>query len=111
MERLFAQLLAKGQGGRTVHVLFESRGKQEDADLELEFRRICANQRNWGWKQTDFTKIRFEPVFVKKAANATGLQLSDLTARPIALSYLRPDQANRAFEAIEPKLRGVKSFP
>ncbi len=111
MERLLAQLLANEQKGRTVHVLFESRGKQEDADLELEFRRICANQSNWGWKQTDFTKIRFEPFFVKKAANATGLQLSDLTARPIALHYLRPDQANRAYETIAPKLRGVKCFP
>jgi len=92
-------------------VLFESRGKQEDADLELEFRRICANQRNWGWKQTDFTQIRFEPVFVKKAANATGLQLSDLTARPIALHYLRPDQSNRAYDTISTKLRAVKCFP
>ena len=102
MERLLDQLLAKGQSERTVHVLFESRGKQEDADLELEFRRICANQRNWGWKQTDFTQVRFEPIFVKKAANATGLQLSDLTARPIALHYLRPDQSNRAYETILP---------
>jgi hypothetical protein len=111
MERLLWQLLAKGQSDRTVHVLFESRGKQEDADLELEFRRICANQRNWGWKQIDFTQVRFEPVFVKKAANATGLQLSDLTARPIALRYLRPEQGNRAYETISSKLRGVKSFP
>lgn len=111
MERLLEQLLAMKQAGRTVHVLFESRGKQEDADLELEFRRICANQRNWGWKQTDFTRVRFEPVFIRKAANATGLQLSDLTARPIALHYLRPDQDNRAYETIKTKLAGVKCFP
>jgi hypothetical protein len=111
MEQLLNQLLAKGQFDRTVHVLFESRGKQEDADLELEFRRICANQRNWGWKKTDFTQVQFEPVFVKKAANSTGLQLSDLTARPIALHYLRPDQSNRAYETIATKLKGVKCFP
>lgn len=111
MEQLLRLLVTKGQAGRIVHVLFESRGKQEDADLELEFRRICANQSNWGWKQTDFTRIRFEPVFVKKAANATGLQLSDLTARPIALHYLRPDQENRAYQTILPKLSGIKCFP
>jgi len=111
MERLLEQLLAREQAGRTVHVLFESRGKQEDADLELEFRRICANQANWGWKQIDFTKVRFEPVFIKKAANSTGLQLSDLTARPIALHFLRPGQANRAYETIMTKLEGVKCFP
>ncbi|XUU59456.1 DUF3800 domain-containing protein [Erythrobacter sp. HA6-11] len=111
MERLLEKLLANGQSGRTVHILFESRGKQEDADLELEFRRICANQRNWGWKRTDFTQITFEPVFVKKAANATGLQLSDLTARPIALHFLRPEQANRAYETISTKLKSIKCFP
>ena len=111
MERLLEQLLARRQAGRMAHILFESRGKQEDADLELEFRRICANQRNWAWKLTDFTQIRFEPVFVKKAANSTGLQLSDLIARPIALHYLRPDQANRAYETITTKLGGVKCFP
>lgn len=111
MERLLSQLIGLKQAGRIVHVLFESRGKQEDADLELEFRRICANQRNWGYKQPDFTKMRFEPFFVKKAANATGLQLSDLTARPIALHYLRPDQENRAYAIIESKLAGVKCFP
>lgn len=111
MERLLLQLLAKGQSNRTVHVLFESRGKQEDADLELEFRRISANQSNLGRKRVDFTQIRFEPIFVKKAANATGLQLSDLTARPIALHYLRPKQINRAYDTIATKLCGVKCFP
>lgn len=111
MERLLAQLLAKGQKDRQVHVLFESRGKQEDRELELEFRRICANQSNWGYRKPDFTQIRFEPVFVKKGANATGLQLSDLTARPIAIHHLRPGQPNRAYEITETKLAGVKCFP
>ena len=30
---------------------------------------------------------------------------------PIALSRLRPDQPNRAFEIIQPKLKGLKCFP
>jgi hypothetical protein len=111
MERLLSDLREKGQAEKVVHVLFESRGKQEDADLELEFRRICANQRNWGYKKPDFTQIKFEPVFVKKGANATGLQLADLTARPIALNVLRPEQENRAYDIIKTKLSGVKCFP
>ncbi|WP_138378758.1 DUF3800 domain-containing protein [Luteithermobacter gelatinilyticus] len=111
MERLLSRLLAEKQHGKLVHVLFESRGNREDAELEIEFRRICANRNNWGYKQSDFTQIQFEPVFVSKAANATGLQLADLTARPIALHYLRPEQANRAYDLIAPKLYGVKSFP
>ena len=111
MERLLSRLLQESQHGKLVHVLFESRGKREDAELEIEFRRICANQSNWGYKQSDFTQMQFEPVFVSKAANATGLQLADLTARPIALRFLRPSQGNRAYDLIHPKLNGVKCFP
>ena len=55
--------------------------------------------------------LGFQPVFIPKAANASGLQLADLTARPIALSRLRPGQPNRAFKIIEPKLGGLKCFP
>ena len=111
MERLLKKLLDFGQQGRLVHVMFESRGKRENAELELEFRRICSNQSNWGYKAPDFTEVRFEPVFVSKAANSTGLQLADLVARPIALNCLRPGQPNRAFEVIEPKLSELKVFP
>ena len=55
--------------------------------------------------------LSFKPVFVKKAANATGLQLADLTARPIALNQLRPNQPNRAFDIIDPKVGALKCFP
>jgi hypothetical protein len=97
-------------------VLVECRGKKEDAELELEFRRI-----------RDGANLRMramsciELVFIDKKANSTGLQLADLTARPIGLRCLRPDQPNRAYDIIEPKLRrsprgriegwGFKTFP
>ena len=35
---------------------------------------------------------------------SSGLQLADLVARPIGLQTLRPDQENRAFEALKFKL-------
>jgi hypothetical protein len=111
MERLLAALLADGQRGKTVHVVFESRGKREDEELELEFRRIAANRANWGYRQPDFKACEFEPVFVDKKINCSGLQLADLTARPIALSVLRPGQPNRAMDVIRPKLEGLKCFP
>lgn len=112
MERLHAMLLQEGQEGRTVHVVFESRGKKrEDPELELEFRRITGNDRQWGYRSVDFTRFDFQPVFMSKTTNAAGLQLADLTARPIALATLRPEQANRAYEIIRPKLRAVKRFP
>ena len=113
MEKLLARLSQLGQAGRRVHVIFESRGKKEDAELELHFRRIAANQANWGYKQPDFLTLEWEPLFIDKKSNSSGLQLADLMARPIGLKVLRPFQDNRAFEVLRPKLLhgGMKSFP
>jgi hypothetical protein len=113
METLLSRLRQIGQAGRLVHVIFESRGKKEDAALELHFRRIAANQANWGYKQPDFRALEWEPVFVDKRCNSSGLQLADLMARPIGLKVLRPLQENRAFEVLRLKLApgGMKSFP
>lgn len=48
MEKLLARLRALEQGDRLVHVVFEGRGKREDAELELYFRRVAANQGELG---------------------------------------------------------------
>lgn len=40
LERVFLHLQDRGQRGRRTRVVFESRGKKEDAALELAFRRI-----------------------------------------------------------------------
>jgi len=111
MERALAFLVGKKQSGKRVPVLFESRGKREDNELELEFRRICDNRSNWGYKTPDFQALMFEHEFVSKLSNSTGLQLADLVARPLALRYLRPQQRNRAIEIIEGKLLNIKTFP
>jgi hypothetical protein len=42
---------------------------------------------------------------IPKASNSTGLQLTDLMARPVALKHLRPGQPNRAYDIIETKFR------
>jgi hypothetical protein len=113
METLLSRLVQLDQTDRLVHVIFESRGKKEDAELELHFRRIASNQANWGYKQPDFRALEWEPVFVDKKSNSSGLQLADLMARPIGLQALRPFQQNRAFEVLRPKLAhgGMKTFP
>ena len=111
LERLLGFLLANGQSGKKVHVVFECRGKAEDSALELAFRRIVDGSLSWGRQSKDFTAVAFESVFVKKSINSTGLQLADLTARPIALNTLRPGQPNRAFEIIAKKLGEIKVFP
>ena len=111
MEKLCRRLVLDGQGGKLIHVLFESRGKQEDRDLELEFRRITSNQAHWGWKRIDFSVCRFEPIFVSKSANMAGHQVTDLIARPLALRALRPDQPNRAADMVWNRFYDFKTFP
>ncbi|HEY0719916.1 MAG TPA: DUF3800 domain-containing protein [Gammaproteobacteria bacterium] len=98
LERLYYFLREKGQEGRRTHVVVENRGKKEDDELELEFRRICAGNNGVG------KVFPFELVFADKKTNSPGLQLADLVARPIGLQVIRPEQENRAFEVLAKKL-------
>lgn len=61
LEALCIAMEKLGQQTRLIHVVFESRGKVEDAALELEFRRITDNRAHWGVRQVDFTQFQFEP--------------------------------------------------
>tara|TARA_B100000941_G_scaffold190347_1_gene137182 strand:- start:117 stop:908 length:792 start_codon:yes stop_codon:yes gene_type:complete len=97
LETLSDLLDEKGKSTSLTHVIFEERGKKEDAELELEFRRMCAGENDRG------KKYPFAIKFASKQINSAGLQLADLVARPIGLSYLRPTQSNRAFDALKPK--------
>lgn len=97
LEALDGFLLEKNQSHLETHVVVECRGKKEDAELELEFRRICdgnnvANRR-----------FPFNVVFADKKTNLAGLQLADLVARPIGVNYLRPAQPNQAFDLLKKK--------
>lgn len=97
LETLYELMEEKHQEDLPTHVVVECRGKKEDAELELEFRRICAGENRFG------DSLPFEVVFADKKTNSTGLQLADLVARPIGLSVIRPEQPNRAFEALKRK--------
>lgn len=99
LERTFYHLQAEGQKGRKIYVIFESRGKREDDELELEFRRLMAKSPISGMAET----LQF--VTSNKMANSEGLQISDLVARPIGLHIYKPDQSNRAFEILKERLR------
>lgn len=111
LESLSNRLVIDGQAGKRTHILFEGRGKAEDGQLELEFRRIAANQSGWGYKRVDFARTPLEPVFVPKAANMAGHQITDLIARALALRELRPDQPNRAADIVADKIWKLKTFP
>ena len=97
LETLYEFLIEKNQDAKKTHVIFECRGKKEDKDLELEFRRICDGENKLG------ALLPFEIIFADKKANSSGLQLADLVARPIGMSVLRPEQDNRAFEVLTRK--------
>lgn len=97
LETLYELLEEKQQHQPTTHVVVECRGKREDAELELEFRRICAGDNKFG------KTLPFEIVFADKKTNSSGLQLADLVARPIGLSVVKPEQPNRAFDLLKRK--------
>src|SRR5262245_52966086 len=47
LERVHSFLKKKKQNNFKTHFIFESRGKKEDKDLELEFRRVCNGDNRW----------------------------------------------------------------
>lgn len=97
LESLRGFLAEKKQDHLQTHVVVECRGKKEDRELELEFRRICDGN-NPGNRQ-----LPFDVVFADKKTNLAGLQLADLVARPVGLNYIRPAQANQAFDMLKKK--------
>ena len=97
LERIYRFLSEKNQHERLTHIVVERRGKREDDELELEFRRICDGS-NW------FNcRLPFSMQFADKKTNSAGLQFADLVARPVGVHVLRPEQDNRAFEILKPK--------
>lgn len=115
LERVIALLESRGEAKRITHIVVESRGKREDTELELEFRRICEGGNETG------RPLPFRLIMADKRANSEGLQLADMVARPVALSILRPGQPNRAFDILRAKIWrgadgrvencGLKLFP
>jgi len=115
LERVARLLAERGQGERLTHIVVEARGKREDTELELEFRRICEGANGLG------RPLPFRLVVADKRTNSEGLQLADMVARPVALSILRPGQPNRAMDILRGKLWheadgrvedcGLKVFP
>lgn len=115
LERIQKFLTNRGQSGKETMVVFESRGKKEDAELELEFRRVCDGQNFRG------ERMNLNCVIASKLTNSSGLQLADLVARPIGRKLLKPDQTNRAYDILEEKFDrspngeikgwGLKTYP
>jgi hypothetical protein len=102
LERIYSFLRERQQTQKRTHIIFECRGKKEDRDLELEFRRVCDGANQWG-------ALPFDIILADKKTNSCGLQLADLIARPIGRYLLDPQQENRAYSVIEKKIYCDKS--
>lgn len=97
LESLYEFLNEKKQLDKKTHIIVECRGKKEDNELELEFRRICDGNNRM------MSALPFEVLFSDKKVMSSGLQLADLVARPIGLNVLKPEQENRAFDVLKQK--------
>lgn len=98
LQKLHDFLQEKGQLHQLTHVIFEQRGKHEDAQLYDE---VCKIQQT---HQNQHHPYPFEILIMPKSVNSTGLQVADLVARPIGNHILKPDQPNRAYAIIQQKL-------
>lgn len=86
---------------QALHIVIEKRGRKEDSLLLEQIKSLKVSELS---KNSDF-----ELVFSDKKSNAVGIQIADLIARPLGMSFLRPDQKNRAVEVIKKKLITGKS--
>lgn len=113
LERVSYFLKDHNAHGKKTYVIVEMRGRQEDQELELEFRRICDGN------NYEKAQLPFQVKFADKKSNSCGLQFADLIARPVGLHIIKPEQDNRAFDVIKEKFyggrnylgRGMKCFP
>lgn len=110
IERATKFLEQHGQKEKLTHIIVEARGKKEDNELELEFRRIMAQRKGLA---------NLNIMFADKKVNSPGLQLADLIAHPIGRYAINPAQENRSYDIIKKKLyrypnhdgKGLKIFP
>ena len=93
---------------KELHIVFEARGRDDDAALSKAYKQVSVQGSLLEPVATrDYSKFRLE--LMDKKSNSTGLQIADLTARPIGNHYLhasgqrsRTDQ--RSIEVLLEKL-------
>lgn len=115
LERLL-QLL-EDAGEKEISIVAESRGKNEDRDLELSFLRTI-NTGTQFFKADRFQAIKWKLKFLPKAMNIIGTQMADLAAYPFARYILDSKGPNPAYDVIKQrfyrrhgKVLGCKIFP
>ena len=101
LEQLYHALHDFEQNENITHVVFEARGRKEDGELELEFRRVCDGANSLG------ISFPFRVLIADKKTNSEGLQFADMVARPVGLSVIRPEEPNQAVRILERKFHRI----
>jgi len=120
LERIALVMDSMFRGGR-AEVVAESRGPREDALLQYEFARLHLDGTSYLGDAFFRTLLRPGIDFRGKAENCSGLQLVDLSARPIAEKVHRPASTPERWPEVRGKLctgmetkhsiLGLKVFP
>jgi len=114
MERILHFL--KNNNQKELPIIAESRGKNEDDELEIAFLRIINNGTCYHSSE-EFKQFNMPLVFRSKTNNIIGLQLADLCAYPCSRHILNPKQNNTAFNIVKKhiftasKIKRWKIFP
>jgi len=109
LEKLHVFLKIHQQEGTIQHLVFEARGRKEDNDLKNTLTSRIQGKHRLAPHALD--ALQWVCQFSTKNSNSTGLQLADLIARPLAQAYRFPQQNNRAYQLIKPKIIDCKHFP
>lgn len=104
----------------TIQVTVESRGRKEDDQLFKRYNELLYRGSQVS-SERFLKRYKTEILSKKKGDNDCGLQISDLSAYPIARHVLSPKQPYPSFNIIKPKIRanrqgiidgyGLKRFP
>ena len=107
LDMLQRHLIQHGQVSRITPIVVECRGRREDRELELAFRRVC------GGANASKESCPFQLIMAPKSSNSAGLQLADLMARPVGIHHLRPHQPNYAYDIVAKKIlpNGLRILP
>ena len=102
VEQLIEKIEAEDRAGprSEIHVVAEARSSNYDKPALDRFRAGLPEAGPFAAPPSNRVNLRF----AHKQVNSAGLQIADLLARPIVLQVLRPDQPNRAWDAIAPKM-------
>jgi len=93
---------------KELHIVFEARGRDDDAALSKAYKQVSVQGSLLAPVATrDYSNFRLE--LMDKKSNSSGLQIADLTARPIGNHYLhatgqRSQTDQRAIEVLLEKL-------